>query len=275
MKDGVVDETPLEKEEHSYFRTQVVRWLFLFSATARSAITVVGQLTRHASAIRFLSTTRDTKLELFPKGRLVLSAVADAERRSVTSCVVLLAGCCVASWSRTQASYALSRCGSELYVMGSAAVEVLGVRAFLVEQGFSKEPPVVWGRQFVGSAVGTSSGNGSFGACGSETVSDTVTGLNGTFAGAESAQCGECGVLTKHVSRNTWETLCATLGLRTSVSRRRVIDPCAFLFSSDVDTALIMWIRKRQESQVIRQTSRRPDSLLIGLCVLQFQKLKV
>ena len=62
----------------------------------------MGQLARHASAptvsdrialkrlIRFLSTTRDMKLELFPKGRLVLSAMADAdwaglaERRSVT-----------------------------------------------------------------------------------------------------------------------------------------------------------------------------------------------
>ena len=80
----------------------------------------------------------------------MLSAMADAdwagtaERRSVTGSVVLLAGCCVASWSRTQASYELSSCESELYAMGSAAVEVLGVHAFLVEQGFSKEPPVVW-----------------------------------------------------------------------------------------------------------------------------------
>ena len=122
----------------------------------------MGQLARHASAptvsdrialkrlIRFLSTTRDMKLELFATGSLVLSAVADAdwaglaERRSVTGAVVLLAGCCVASWSRTQASHALSSCESELYAMGSAAVEVLGVRAFVVEQGLSKEPPVVW-----------------------------------------------------------------------------------------------------------------------------------
>ena len=33
----------------------------------------------------------------------------------------------------------------ELYAMGSVAVEVLGVHASLVVQGFSKEPPVVWG----------------------------------------------------------------------------------------------------------------------------------
>ena len=48
-----------------------------------------------------------------------------------------------------------------------------------------------------------------------------------------------------------------------------VIDLCAFLFSSHVDTALFKWIRRRLESQVIRQTSRRPDSFLIGLCLLQ------
>ena len=45
------------------------------------------------------------------------------------------------------------------------------------------------GRQFVDSAVGKSSGNGSFETRGSETVSDTVMGLNGTLAIAESAQC--------------------------------------------------------------------------------------
>ena len=101
VKDWVVDETPLDKEEHSYFRTQVGRLLFL-SAPRPDLPHVVGQLARHASAptvsdriamkhfIRFLSATRDTKLELFPKGRLVLSTVADAdwagltERRSVT-----------------------------------------------------------------------------------------------------------------------------------------------------------------------------------------------
>ena len=51
----------------------------------------MGQLARHASAptvsdhislkrlIRFLSTTRNMTLDLFPKGRLALTAVADAD----------------------------------------------------------------------------------------------------------------------------------------------------------------------------------------------------
>ena len=85
VKDRVVDETPLEKEEHSYFRTPVGRLLFL-SVVRPDLQHAAGQLARHASAptvsdrtalerlIRFLSTTRDMKLELFPKGRLVLSA---------------------------------------------------------------------------------------------------------------------------------------------------------------------------------------------------------
>ena len=100
--------------------------------------------------------------------------------------VVLLAGCCVASWSRTQTSYVLSSCESELYALGSAAVEMLGVHAFLVEQGLSKEPPVVWETvrrlcswHIVRERV----------VKGSETVSDTVMVLNGTLAIAESAQC--------------------------------------------------------------------------------------
>ena len=118
MKDKVVDETPLEKEEHSYFRTQVGRLLFL-SVLRPDLQYTVGQLARHASAptvsdrialkrlIRFLSTTRNMTLDVFPRGRLVRTAVAGtdwagiAERRSVTGGVVLLAGCCVTSWSRT------------------------------------------------------------------------------------------------------------------------------------------------------------------------------
>ena len=63
----------------------------------------------------------------------------------MTTGVVVLAGCCVASWSRTQASYASTSCEAELYSMGKAAVEVLGIHSFLVEQGFAKEPPVVYG----------------------------------------------------------------------------------------------------------------------------------
>ena len=124
-----------------------------------------------------------------------------AERRSVTGGVVLLAGCCMASWSRTPASYALSSCESELYAMGSPAVEVLGVHAFLVEQGPLERAACRLGRQFVGSAVGIQSW-----------VLMERLRLQKVLSADNVAD-----VLTKHVSRNTWETLCASLGLRTSV----------------------------------------------------------
>ena len=78
VKGRVIDETPLERGEHSYFRTQVGRLLFL-SVLRPDLKYSVGQLARHASAptvsdrialkrlIRFLSVTREMKLELFPK----------------------------------------------------------------------------------------------------------------------------------------------------------------------------------------------------------------
>ena len=155
-------ETPQEKEEHSYFRTQVGRLLFL-SVLNPDLQYAVGQFETHASAptvsdrialkrlILFLSATRNMTLDLFSKGRLVPTAVVHAdwagiaERRSATGGVVLLAGCCVSSWSLTQASYALSGSDPELNSMASAAVEVPGIHAFMVEQGFAKEQPVVYG----------------------------------------------------------------------------------------------------------------------------------
>ena len=155
-------ETPQEKEEHSYVRTQMGRLLFL-SVLKPDLQYAVGQFETHASAptvsdrialkrlILFLSATRNMTLDLFSKGRLVLAAVVHAdwaglaERRSATGGVVLLAGCCVSSWYLTQASYALSSSEAELNSMASTAVEVPGIQAFLVEQGFAKEPPVVYG----------------------------------------------------------------------------------------------------------------------------------
>eukprot|EP00975_Prorocentrum_lima_P033914 7124174-Prorocentrum_lima.AAC.1 len=66
----MVDETPLDAEEHRYFRTQVGRLLFL-SAYRPDLQYAVGQLARHTSApmvadrlalkrlIRFLRDARD------------------------------------------------------------------------------------------------------------------------------------------------------------------------------------------------------------------------
>ena len=178
---------------------------------------------------------------------------------------------------------ALRSCDSELHAMGSAAVEVLGVHAFVVEQGFSKEPLVVWGES--SSALQLAHRQGTGRSKHAEVrllaIQSWVSMGRLRLQKVHSAEI-VADVITKRVSRNTWETLCAMLGLSPSArgscimsssdmrfrcnrSRGRVIDPCTFLFSSQADTALIMWIRKCLESQVIRQTSRRPDSFLIGL----------
>ena len=164
------------------------------------------------------------KLELFPKGRLVLSAMADAdwaglaERRSVTGGVVLLAGCCVTSWSRTQASCALSSCESELYAMGSAAVEVLGIHAFLVEQGFSKEPPVVWGDSSSALQLAHRQGTGRLKHVEVRLLAIQSWVSTGRLRLQKVLSANNVAdVLTKHVSRVTWETLCAVLGLKVTV----------------------------------------------------------
>ena len=92
----------------------------------------------------------------------------------MTSGVVLLAGRCVTSWSRPQASHALSGCEAELYSMGSAAVEVLGIHAFPVEQGFAKEPPVGCGESSSALLLANRAGARRLETRGSSTVGHTV-----------------------------------------------------------------------------------------------------
>ncbi len=56
----------------------------------------------------------------------------------------MLAGCCVLSYARTQASRAQSSCEAELYALGSCAVEALQLASMLAEQGWAVEPPLVY-----------------------------------------------------------------------------------------------------------------------------------
>ena len=183
VKDWVADETPREKEEHSYFRLQVGRLLF-FSVLRPDLQYAVGQLARHASAptvsdrialkrlIRFLSTTCDTKLELFLKRRLVLFTCQ------------MQTGLAFRNVDPRQG------CGAACRV----------------------------GRQFVGSAVGRSSGDGSF-----EAVEVRLLAIQSWVSMGRlrlqkvlSAE-NVADMLTKHVSRNTWKSLCEMLALRASV----------------------------------------------------------
>ena len=135
----------------------------------------------------------------------------------VTTGVVLLAGCRVTSWSRTQASYALTSCEAELYSMGSAAVDVLGIHAFPVEQGFPKEPPVWYGDS--SSALQLANGTGAGRLKHVEVrllaIQSRVAAGRLRLVKVESAE-NVADVLTKHVSRDTWEKPCARLSLRAT-----------------------------------------------------------
>ena len=121
----------------------------------------LGQLSRHVSAptvsdevslkrcIRYLHSTRRYTLFLRPKGRLTIEGYGDsdwacgADRKSVTGGLLTLAGATVFSWSRTQASRALSSCEAELYSQGSLSVEALWLANLLKEQGFHSAPPLL------------------------------------------------------------------------------------------------------------------------------------
>ena len=159
-RDRVVDDTPASDLEHRYYRTQVGRLLFysvlrpdLQLATTRLSKHVhaptAGNLVMLKRAIRYLRSTSHLVLHLRPVGlRPRIEAQTDSDwagsddRRSTTGGVITVAGACVLSYSRTQASRALSSCEAELYAMGSGAVEVLQLHALMVEQGFLKKDEV-------------------------------------------------------------------------------------------------------------------------------------
>ena len=91
---------------------------------------------------RYLIGTRDVELALVPgtPSDEVVQVYVDADwsdkkedRRSTSGGILLYHGCVVASWSRRQACLALSSAESELYALGSGAVEALGFATMLGE----------------------------------------------------------------------------------------------------------------------------------------------
>jgi hypothetical protein len=230
-KERVIDATPLDAEEHTYFRTQVGRLLFL-SALRPDLQYAVGQLARQAAhprvadrialkrCVRFLHCTRDATLDLYPKGRLAVVAVADAdwagilERRSVSGGVLQLSGCCVLSWSRTQSAYALSSCEAELYAMGSAAAEALGAQAFLVEQNLVREPPVVAGDSSSALQLAGRRGQGRLKHVEVRLLALQQWCQEGRLRLRKVASAdNEADLMTKHVPRATWKWLAGRIGL--------------------------------------------------------------
>ncbi len=87
---------------------------------------------------------------MMAKGRLRITTSADSDcagaddRRSASGGVLLLAGAVVLTFSRTQASRALSSCEAELCTMGSTSAGAMRLAACLIEQGWCDEPPLVF-----------------------------------------------------------------------------------------------------------------------------------
>ena len=183
--------------------------------------------------VRLLTGTRDMVATLFPKGRLALTASADSDwagipdRRSVSGGVLLLAGCLVLSWSRTQNAYALSSCEAELYAMGSAAVEALGAQAFLEKQGLVKEPPVIFGDSSSALRLASRRGSGKMRHIEVRLSALQQWRADGRLRLLKISGCDNIAdVLTNHVTRAIWQHLCEGLGLvlarlGVSVSRRQ------------------------------------------------------
>jgi hypothetical protein len=165
---------------HSYYRTQVGRLLFL-TALRPDMQFAVSQLSRRCSAptcsddaalrrcIRYLHGTREFVLRLRPSGPLALEAYADADwagnadRRSVSGGLLLLAGAPVLSWSRTQSTRALSSCEAELYSMGSAVAEVMWLASLLSEicpKLLARRTPLVYCDSTSSMQVGSRPGTG-------------------------------------------------------------------------------------------------------------------
>jgi len=153
-------ETDATTEEHSYYRTQVGRLLYLGPLRSDMQHTV-GQLARHVQkpkrcqlrllkrCIRYLAGTRKTRLYLRPKGPLRVTGSGDSnwaddmlQRRSCSGGCVFLAGALILTFSRVQTTPALSSCEAELYAMGSIAKEVMFLATFLREQGLLAETDV-------------------------------------------------------------------------------------------------------------------------------------
>ena len=65
-------------------------------------------------------------------------------RRSVSGCVLLVAGMPVHTHSRTQKATALSSCESEPYAMVGGAIELTFVKTLLEEQGVGPISATIW-----------------------------------------------------------------------------------------------------------------------------------
>ena len=170
--------------------------------------------------IRYLKGTAHLVLHLRPKGRLRITAFADSDwagaddRRITSGVVLLLAGAVVLTFSRTQASRALSSCEAELYGMGSTSAEAMHLAAFLTEQVWCDEPPLVFSDSSSALTLTGRRGQGRL-----KHVEVRLLAIQDwreqkrITAAKVGTEENIADVLTKYVSRSILETLLPLLGL--------------------------------------------------------------
>ena len=154
---------PVPPHEHSHFRTQIGRFLFGDAHRGDSQWTT-RRLARHVQAprvydlerlhrlCRYLVGNRNLALMLFPTGKkLFLEGYGDSDwagcletRRSTSGGVLYLNGATVLTYSRLQATPALSSCEAELNALTTLASEALFLREILLCMGFTIPPPVLY-----------------------------------------------------------------------------------------------------------------------------------
>ena len=154
------DDKPLEKDCHREFRRAVGQLLWL-SVMRRDIQFAVKELSKNVHAptgvhnrrlkrvLRYLAGTRDLETGIFPtEGDLVVTSMTDADlggcqdtKRSTSGGVLAINGAVIHSWSKQQATVALSSAEAEYTALARAVSETLFVRNVLQEAGLDVRVP--------------------------------------------------------------------------------------------------------------------------------------
>ena len=161
-------DSPLDKEEHSKYRTAVGKLLWLAFVRPDCSY-AVKELSRDVKAptqeslaklkhlLRYLSGTRTSVLRLRPNQMLAdwkttidVVCYVDSDwagcsktRKSTSGSTVQALGCNIVHTSRTQGTVALSSGEAELYAIGQGINEALFVRSLILEAEFSRRVNVI------------------------------------------------------------------------------------------------------------------------------------
>ena len=164
LKRAQDSDTPLDKEEHSKFRTAVGKllWLAFVRPDCSYAVKELSRdvkgptlesLAKLKHLLRYLNGTRHTVLRLRPthmltdwKSSLELVCFVDSDwagcsktRKSTSGSTVQLLGSPIVHTSRTQATVALSSGEAELYAIGQGINEALYVKSIILEAEFARK----------------------------------------------------------------------------------------------------------------------------------------